>query len=342
MTDKESVKKRFLSEYSGAVEDWDKHLLEFAKEEQKNGFREHLDQQEEHGNRTNYGLGRDLWYSNEYYIHCQIKDLVNYAEDDNILYEELRKVWVGLTDERNPNAMAMNVDEEFEGYLITINIGLDLDLSLISIIVAHYLCAMQIDDQSERNKQAPEMADLFLSLINDSYFVEIAEDLKESEMNATPQRMEIASHLFEGCMKFVLGHEIGHHLLSHTASDGRNIVSKFKPVSLTHNAMQIDEFAADNFGFDLLMRGMKKEINAHRLFAPLVVILLLAIRDKYPEQSTPEHPSLRDRYLNLLSKISEVDEGIANEFRRILNDLNSWIRDFYTELGYWKTDWWKG
>ncbi|MGV2967154.1 hypothetical protein [Paenibacillus sp. AGC30] len=346
MTEKDSVKKRFLSEISGAVEDWNKHISEdITNVKVRTRYEEILDEQEQHGNSTNYGLGRDLWYSNEYFIHCQIKDLISYAEDDDVLYEELRKVWVGVTDKRNPNAMAMNVDGEFEGYLITMNIGMDIDLHLVSLIVSQYLWSMEIDDKSERAKLATEMMDLFLCLIDDDYFLEHIDNFlneSHSDIDLASRRMEIGSQLFEGGMKFVLGHEIGHHILSHTASDGRNIVSKFKPDSLTYNALQLDEFAADNFGFDLLVRSMKKEINVYFLFAPLMVILLLAMRDKCPEQSSPEHPSLRDRYLNLLSKVSEVNEGIANKFQEILNEIASWIRDYYNELGHWKTEWWKG
>lgn len=142
-------------------------------------------------------------------------------------------------------------------------------------------------------------------------------------------------------MKFVLGHEIGHHILRHTTLDKRYIVSKFIP-ELNASPEQLDEFAADNFGFDLLIRGMK-EINSHFLFAPLIVILMLAIRDDCPEKSSKEHPSLRDRYLNLLSKISEVDKNLATRFQEILNEIASWIRNSYNDqFVHWKTEWWKG
>ena len=61
-------------------------------------------------------------------------------------------------------------------------------------------------------------------------------------------------------MKFLLGHEIGHHFLKHTESNGRNIVSKFIPTDVTFNQLHLDEFAADNFGFDLsIIRGRKRD-----------------------------------------------------------------------------------
>lgn len=254
MTDKDSVKKRFLSEFSGAVEDWDRHLLEAGDDDEKKRYQKILEEQEEHGNVRNYGLGRDLWYSNDYFINCQIQDLINNVQDNSVLSEELKKVWVGKVNKRKPNAMAINMDEKFDGYLITINFEMDLDLEFLSLVVANYLCARQNKDDSERKKLVTEMTTLFCCLLDKDYFVRQNNGSLEIEKGSVSN--EIASQIFEASMKFVLGHEIGHHLLKHTASDGRNIVKKFTPMILTHNAMQLDEFAADNFGFDLLVRGL--------------------------------------------------------------------------------------
>jgi len=347
MSDKDSVKKRYLSEIPGAVEDWNKHILEHANENEKLEHQKIIDEQEEHGNVTNFNLGREMWYSNEYYIECQIKDLIEYVKDDDVLYEELRNIYVGLTTKRDPNAMAMNDDEEFEGHLITINIGMEMGLLFISDFISQYLYYSLIDDKSEKDKLVPDLTSLLVCLINDNYMAEhIANFLKEShddiDLESPPPKMEIASQIFEGSMKFVLGHEIGHHILRHTASDRKYIVSKYRPVSLNVSPDQLDEFAADSFGFDLLIRGMKK-INSYILFAsPLIVILLLAIRDDCPEKSSKHHPSQRDRYLNLLSKISEVDEGIAEKLQDTLDEVASWIRNRYNnQIVHWTTEWWK-
>ncbi|NMO96311.1 M48 family metalloprotease [Paenibacillus lemnae] len=340
MTDKDSVKKRFLSEFSGAVEDWDIHLLEAGDDDEKKRYQKILEEQEEYGNIRNYGLGRDLWYSNDHYINFQIQDLIENAQDDTVLYEELRKVWVGKVNKRKPNAMAINMDEEFDGYLITIHFEMDLDLEFLSLVVANYLCARQSKDDSERKKLVTEMTTLFCYLLDKDYFVKQNKGSLEVEKGSVSN--VIASQILEASMKFVLGHEIGHHLLKHTATDGRNIVNKFKPMILTHNAMQLDEFAADNFGFDLLVRGMNPLIpNPHFLIAPLIVILLLAIYDESPEQPSTDHPSLRDRYLNLLNKISEFNEYLANIYQEILNEIASWIRDYFSNFIHWRTEWWK-
>jgi hypothetical protein len=70
-----------------------------------------------------------------------------------------------------------------------------------------------------------------------------------------------------------------------------------------------------------------------------MVIFMLALYDKTPEESSQTHPSLRDRYLNLLSRVFEQDEKLALSLQAIMNELATWINDILK--GYWKTEWWK-
>ncbi|MGE7762264.1 hypothetical protein [Peribacillus sp. NPDC097895] len=344
MEDKKSAKERFLDGFLGGVEDWDKHLAEAINNENpylKNKMLKILEEQEDFGNAINSGLGREMWYSNDFFINSLILDFITDAEDD--LVNGLKQIWVGMLGKPGVDAEAINMVAESEGYLIKMHFEMELNIHLISDLVAYHVYGMQIRDMSERVKLLPEMAELLLYLIDKKALLKKATEVAQEDqvdLKSPRSRLHIASELYEAGMKFVLGHEIGHHFLKHTESNGRNIVSKFIPTDVTSNQLHLDEFAADNFGFDLLIRGLK-ERNDNNLLAPLIVILMLAIYDKTPEEPSQDHPSLRDRYQNLLSRVSEHNEKAACGLQQIFNNVATWINYSLRESGYWKTEWWK-
>ncbi|MEY8735586.1 hypothetical protein AB9M92_25950 [Peribacillus frigoritolerans] len=339
---KKSAKERFLDRFLGGVEDWDKHLSEqITKEENAQHFeigKKILEEQEKFGNKTNSDLGREMWYSNDFFINSLILNFITDAEDDLVI--ELKRIFVGMLGSPGVDAEAMDMDEEFDGYLIKMHFDMDLQLQIISDLIAYHIYGMQIKDERERVNLLPKMCEELLYLIDKKALLKKAsEDIQvDKQVDLNSPRLHIATDLFVAGMSFVLGHEIGHHFLNHTESNGRNIVSKFIPTDVISNQLHLDEFAADNFSFDLLIRGMK-ETNENTLFAPLIVILMLAIYDKTPEEPSQTHPSLRDRYLNLLNRVSEHNEVVALKLQRSFNDVATWIN--VTLRGYWKTEWWK-
>ncbi|GKS12938.1 hypothetical protein YDYSY3_39380 [Paenibacillus chitinolyticus] len=346
MENKESAKERFLGTFLGAVKDWDMHLAESVNSNVnanpiiKEAMQKMIEEQENHGNAI--GLGREVWYSNDYFIHCQILDFISYVKGDQDLGDELKLIYVGKLGNPGLDAEAINMDMESEGYLIKISFEMELNLVLFSNFVSYHLFGMQREDKDQLIKLLLGALETFLLFIDKKELLKKTEEVHPAdpkERDQTSIREHIASELFEASMKFLLSHEIGHHFLKHTESKGRNLVSKFIPTDVTSNQLHLDEFAADNFGFDLSIVQGKKENNKTFLLAPLVVILMLALFDKTPEEPSQTHPSLRDRYLNLLSRVTEVNEQIASENQHFFNFVASWINKLIP--GYWKTEWWK-
>lgn len=347
MENKESAKERFLGIFLGAVNDWDKHLGESidsdANPNLENNWKKMLGEQEYHGNAINFGLGRETWYSNDYFINCLILDFISDAKGDQDLVDELKLIYVGKLGSPGVDAEAINNDMESEGYLIKILHEMDLNILLFSNFVSYHVYGMQLEDESELDKLLPGLGESFLHVIDKNALLKKAQEYAHGDQtdkeDPNSHRLLIASELYEACMKFLLGHEIGHHFLKHTESNGRNIVSNFIPTDVTSNQLHLDEFAADNFGFDLSIIRGKKESNKNFLLAPLIVILMLALFDKTPEEPSQTHPSLRDRYLYLLSRVSEINEQVASELQQFFNFVASWINA--SLRGYWKTEWWK-
>ncbi|WP_141528643.1 hypothetical protein [Bacillus thuringiensis] len=85
MEKKISAKDRFLDRNLGVKEDWDEYV---AEQNPSPSVDKILKLQEDFGNSTNYGLGREKWYSNDFFINSLVLKFLNDAEDkDDKLFE---------------------------------------------------------------------------------------------------------------------------------------------------------------------------------------------------------------------------------------------------------------
>ncbi|PHA57892.1 hypothetical protein COF07_11810 [Bacillus wiedmannii] len=293
--------------------------------------------QEEFGDATNSGLGRETWYSNEFFINSLVLNFLDNAEGkDEKLFEELKKVYIGYMGKPGMTAEAMNMDEESDGYLITMNFDIDLQLQLMCKFTSSYLYSLHSNIKKEEVvEQYIDMSENLLYLMNKNALLEkmSGQDEKEGmvlDAKDITHKEHIATDLLEAGMSFIIGHEIGHHILKHTESNA------------TPDRKRLEEFEADNFGLDLVIKGLKRR-EKNYLFAPLMVILMLALTEAKPDEPSEEHPSLKDRYLNQLSKLSEYNKELAQELQQIFQILAEWIYKssiFSNEKDYWDTEWW--
>ncbi|WP_255294727.1 hypothetical protein [Bacillus thuringiensis] len=339
MEKKQSAKDRFLDRNLGVKEDWDEYV---AEQNPSPSVEKMLKLQEDFGNRTNYGLGREKWYSNDFFINSLVLKFLSNTEDkDDKLFEELKKVYIGYMGTPGMTVEAMNMDEESDGYLITMNFDIDLQTELMCKLTSSYLYSLHPTVKNgELWDQYTDMAENLLYLVNKNALLDKLEsermngqDKKEGmvlDAKDITHKEHIAADLLEAGMSFIIGHEIGHHILKHTESDA------------SPERKRLEEFEADNFGLDLVIKGMKIR-KKNYLFAPLMVILMLALAEAKPDEPSEEHPSLKDRYLNLLSKLSEYDKELAQELQQNFQWLAAWIYKtpiFSNKKNYWDTEWW--
>ncbi|WP_231692002.1 phage exclusion protein Lit family protein [Bacillus cereus] len=339
MEKKISAKVRFLDRNMGVEEDWDEHM---AEQNPGPSVDTMFKLQEDYGNATNYGLGREKWYSNDFFINSLVLKLLNDAEGkDKKLFEELKKVYIGYMGKPGMTVEAMNMVEESDDYLITMNFDIDLQMQLMCELTSSYLYSLHPTVKNgELLDQYIDMGENLLYLVNKNALIEKIEgermngqDKKEGmvpDAKDITHKEHIATDLFEAGMSFIIGHEIGHHILKHTESDA------------APERKRLEEFEADNFGLDLVIKGLKRR-EKNYLFAPLMVILMLALAEAKPDEPSEEHPSLKDRYLNLLSKLSEHDKELAHELQQNFQKLATWIYKgpiFSSQKDYWDTKWW--
>lgn len=340
MEKKISAKYRFLDSYLGVKADWDEHMAEQNPGPSADIL---LKLQEDYGDATNHGLGREKWYSNEFFNHSLVLNFINDALDkeDRKLVAELQKVYIGYMGKPGMTVEAMNMIEESDDYLITMNFDIDLQMQLMCKLTSSYLYSLHPTvENGELLDQYIDMGENLLYLVNKNKLIEKIEgekmngqDKKEGivlDAKDITHKEHITTDLFEAGMSFIIGHEIGHHILKHTESDA------------TPERKRLEEFEADNFGLDLVIKGLKRR-EKNYLFAPLMVILMLALAEAKPDEPSEEHPSMKDRYLNLLSKLSEHDKELAQELQQNFQRLAAWIYKgpiFSSQKDYWDTKWW--
>lgn len=219
----------------------------------------------------------------------------------------------------------------------------------MSFLTGNYLYSLHSNiSAAEYKKSIEQMEEILLYLMHKDALAEVpqeeVEKITKLDLNNITHKQHIVTDLLVAGMDFIIGHEIGHHVLKHTDKSKKNIASKFIPTTLNINQSHLDEFAADIFGLELVISSIKKR-NRNTLFAPLMIMIMLALAEEKPEEPNDTHPSFKDRYLSLLSRLNEYyGEEVAMKLHKIGNDLAAWIYDdelFSKKEDYWDTEWWK-
>jgi len=350
---KKSSEFRFFNENLNAPKNWDEYMANqaliyeklLASDEQKPFFNnaskylkiiDRINNEIENEN----GFSEDLWYSNDFLINRIMLFFIDNV--DEITREELRKVYIGKLDKEELNAIAFNISEEFEGYLITINFSLDIKLSIIAEVFTTY---MHFKSHEVKNLFGKMLVNFILLLSDISKFnPKYSEDLPNKYREGYS---EMSYKLYYGATAFLVAHELGHHLLKHTEVRDKGIMLDYIPNIKSYNINHAYEFAADSFAIDLMLKDKRYEgreqserkISLDYLTSPLYVILSLAVETNDPTLASDTHPSLKDRYLNMISKIKEyctdqealILEGIFEQIANLIKITNK----------NWNKNWWE-
>lgn len=338
MTKKKHASDRFKDENLNAVEDWDKYMLDSIGSKNSplyQTLQKVLSEQEDFGNSLieGYELGRTLWYSNDFFINALIMKFVEITEEETS--KEIEQVFVGVRDHLDPNAAAYEIREDFDGYLITINFQMIHMITMLS-----ELTSLLWLEKTEINPNTK--ATIYLGVNSIIEYIKNPNKVynmlfQYNGMIPNPLLGERSSRMFVGGQSFVIAHEIGHHLLKHTELSNKGLVSNLAQDYKHMNNEQLDELAADNYAFELMMKD-HKEYSISQLLSPLLVLIILAFNDSDPARNSLEHPSLKTRYLNLSNLIFHKDKKKAEIVQSLFNDVASLLNH---RNKYWSTDWWK-
>lgn len=340
---KKYTKEQFMNMYHSAQENWESFFIENIQKghksspeiiENTNRFSNLIEKFNEHNEYLTYV------YSNDSLINEIMLFFIDNASVD--LKNELKKIYVGKIDNFEINAFAHQIDKEYEGFLVTLNFGLEFQLSVLTEIFTPFVFSL-IGGDPEKKKDYTDYMHSNIDILSDHAVINLDYFSKRKEFPIGFGK--ISYQFYFGLLAFVISHEIGHHFLQHTDNNYKKIMSRFIDEDVYLNSYQLDEFAADQFAIETMFRDNRfenasnKRINRFMLSAPLYVMLVLAINDKNPEQSSDTHPSVKSRFIRISNEIKaycshEDYEIIIITFDQIITLIND-------KNKIWEKIWWK-
>lgn len=332
-----NVEKKFFKENPKAYENWILEFLENAIKKSPPHLKSLLEEK--------YEMAKPIldeqysWFSNDLFIHHIMYNLINNANQD--IKEELEKVWIGkLNDNMEATAIAHTVDHDFEGYLITLN----FEMEYLLLNVCEALAGELLICTHKEEKYEEPMRDLyftnFLSLPEQNELAMFIREVLSPEINE--KLSDFSSTAYIGATTFVIAHEIGHHFLKHTEINNK-FIKPYRDMYIRGGNINHEyEYAADDFAIDLMLKN-KSNLKIEYLAGPYLVMLALALEDPTPQFSCDSHPSIKDRYGNIKSRIASKYEN--KEHIEVLDALSSRVTEFInitTKPERWKgREWWK-
>ncbi|WP_088291622.1 hypothetical protein [Bacillus mycoides] len=282
----------------------------------------------------------DLWYSNHAVIQIIMERLVEQADEK--LKIELQKVFIGVkmndTDPL-PNAIARIIDPEYKGYLITLNFEIGYVLSIIAGLTATIVSTATTEDESDR-KILGELLDLKVAALPEKSEEALIYNGK-LPLHLLTQELDNYGNVIEGMLTFVIAHEIGHHFLKHTEHSGEDMFPFGGHNIRGGNIYHEEEYLADEFALDLMLNNNQNTYLPYNYMGgPLYTMIALALRDKFPHQGDEEHPSTRERYLNIKRELMEycTDE----EYKHVMFFVDHVLLIIHDISNPWKGNkWWE-
>lgn len=267
----------------------------------------------------------ELKYSNSIHFEELIKKIIK-KEPKVYIAEMIQKCWIALWDLPESKNAQVQTRAFFDGsHLIRINTELVIN---VSRIVCLYVIVLLLEDIFP---EADFRDIVSLNTLENKFVKDIKNDTDEGTeylqecflSNGTKKAMSMFIKLYyDTAIVFIMMHEIGHILeLDESACKELNIISskKYEEENLTRKQIKAEE-NADWIGqkYADLYIGDSEIFN----MGPLLAILALSInRDNIQVQT--DHPSIKQRYENVVSRIFERKKQVDTvHTRKLLYQMN--------------------
>lgn len=262
-----------------------------------------------------------------------VSELIAVYPDE--LRREVESVYVVKSYDYRANAFAHFRTGDYRGYLVTYWEGLNILFHMTSVLYAEYYDIQ--DDRICAERGWPKTSKLPNSekrqrhRWNIATFLSFADTcrLRDFDLRLTPQ-IDFSTYedtlwmlFFNACIAFAVAHEIGHHILNHTASTAGASIRAF--VSLPPDLSTVSgehriEFEADLFAAKslCLLRDTSELYKAYMMYvSPLLALGSLGLLLGEPTADSVSHPSISRRYANV-ARYLDTDNPVGYG-REILN-----------------------
>jgi hypothetical protein len=251
--------------------------------------------------------------------------------------EVLERTFIGMSEEfeKPAKACAAGRHHEYTGHLITINAEMEYDLARIADVGAAY---MEVLRAGRRGLAAElRLATRLLFQCVDIVGYRIGLTLDAFDWYPSDYRSDFdrqAGEFFVWGLMFVLGHELGHHVLGHTEP---------RSIEIEPRESQEHELAADAFAAQAIFES----VNAHpdyegfpvpMLAGPLVALTALAVEHVDGTTDRTTHPSDSRRWRNVLQASSAyLTSDELETMERLGDTINGYLQG---RLQLWPSSWW--
>ena len=267
---------------------------------------------EEYAQAMEKAIGHIPNRSNDLLIERWMEELIRSVPDT--LRKRLESMFVAKLRDFRANAEALCAEESYEGDLIFFNVGLS-DLCLQYAIVYYESVHLTGERLSPKIARIEGLEEEFIEHISKLTAAQDRWD-RLGEIRLTFEDAIFSSHeiesqaggLAECANKFILCHEISHHILGHTAAGDR-------PLSFIENLpdhckywkrkMQLShqqEYEADASAIVMTLKthSLDTEADSSREFraaiGALITLTVLGQLVGDVDNSTPSHPSVKSRF----------------------------------------------
>lgn len=248
----------------------------------------------------------------------------------------MERTFIGMSEEygEDGNARASGARPEYDGHLITVNAELEYDLARAADLYSAYVQLNRVSQDAAPSEQTPAIALVMLCLDILGYRKALAPDVFDwisEERRASFDR--VAGDLLVWGLAFVLGHELGHHVLGHTTG----------PPDPQRDERYKKELEADHFATRVLFESARAHpdysgTSLALLAGPLVALTAMAIEQADPAVGGDTHPSAAERWARVNESARAYvhdDERIA--MLRLFENVNGLI---LKRLELWPERWW--
>lgn len=275
-------------------------------------------------------LEHSVRWSNDKLIDSYMHDLVSVAPPE--LRSRVQQCFVGKLRDFKANAVALPVECDHYGDLIFFNVGLSdacFQYAILYVEIIKLFNTKKPASDTEHMISAVAMSMAKLASAQDRWNT-IGEVALTPDDNLLPREGDTAMAVSIAVMadKFVLYHEICHHLLGHTSKQSSNFVEALpdeckiwlQPISNEHKR----EFQADAGAVLLALWAAKRDSRSAEITAALGAMLFFttigqSVPDAWKESAS--HPAEGERFkqcCNILAHLLPEDSDFGDILRDII------------------------
>lgn len=268
--------------------------------------------------------------SNDFLIESYMNELISVAPPE--FRGRIEQCFVGKIRNFDANAAAWHSEDEHYGDLIIFNVGLSDACFQYAILFQEFISFRRMNGLGKNRVEAEltlgkRIAKLARSQRRWNNVGEVALMHEDNLLPLSKDEAGTSSSMATMADKFVLYHEICHHLLGHTSMWGSALLDslpdKCKCWNREINSAHKREFQADAGAIMLALWSSVKDARAAEITAILGALLFFTTVGQFSKDAwapTDSHPAEGERFVQCCNVLAELISA-GSDFSNIFKDM---------------------